>query len=425
MRLFLIFTLLFFISVLSLAGENSDTSLCAEAIRYDFELIGNKSSVQVIHAQTKFLPSWGGGVFKPEQPATMGNYRYSVYNCETGELFYQKGFSPLFYEWRLTAEANNRYRSYEHSAHFPRLANNVKIEIQNRDSLNQWNTLFADTVFIADNRILDEKYVVPDIDTVMYSGNSSKKIDLVFLSEGYTRDQLPKFVSDVKRLADSLFEAAPYCNFKNRFNIFAVKVPSAESGCDMPTKDEYRNTAFDSHYNTFGSYRYLTTSAMKDIYDVLDGIGWDHIVLLVNTDRYGGGGFYNFYSICTVDNEKSPFVFIHEFGHAFAGLADEYYYSEPGNDDFYSPEWEPWEPNISTLHDFDKKWKTMIEPGIPVPTSRDSTYIDKVGVFEGGGYQEKGVYSPFQTCWMKEQAAGKFCPVCQKAIEEVILKQSK
>jgi hypothetical protein len=364
-------------------------------------------------------------MFNAEEPVEKGNYRFSAYNCETGGLFYQKGFSPLFYEWRLTAEANNKCRSYYHSAHFPRIINNVKIEIQNRDSLNRWNTLFTDTVFMDDDRILDEKYVVPEIDTVMYCGNSSEKIDLAFLSEGYTGDQLPKFVSDVKRLTDSLFDAVPYCDYKNRFNVFAVKVPSFESGCDMPAKNEYRNTAFDSHYNTFGSYRYLTTSAMKEIYDVLDGMGWDHIVLLVNTDRYGGGGFYNFYSICTVDNEKSPFVFIHEFGHAFAGLADEYFYSEPGNDDFYSPDWEPWEPNITTLHDFDKKWKTMVEPGIPVPTPRDSTYMDKVGVFEGGGYQAKGVYSPFQTCWMKEQAAGKFCHVCEKAIEEVILKQSK
>ncbi|MBN1925756.1 MAG: peptidase M64, partial [Prolixibacteraceae bacterium] len=315
--------------------------------------------------------------------------------------------------------------SYYHAAYFPKAENNLKVVIQNCDLLNGWNTLFSDTVFISDNSIIKEKPNSNIIDTISFNGCSADKIDLVLLSEGYTKLNMDKFLRDAKRLTDSMFLAAPFCNYKNRFNIFAVEVPSEEDGCDMPTKNIFRNTAFDSHYNTFGSYRYLTTSAMKKVYDAIDGIGWDHIILLVNTDRYGGGGFYNFFSICTVDNEKSPFVFIHEFGHAFAGLADEYYYSEPGNDDFYSSGWEPWEPNITTLHDFDQKWKAMIEPGIPVPTPRDSVYIDKVGVFEGGGYQAKGVYSPVMTCWMKEAAAGKFCPVCQKAIEKVILGQSE
>jgi len=162
---------------------------------------------------------------------------------------------------------------------------------------------------------------------------------------------------------------------------------------------------------------------MQPIYDAVDGISWDHLIVLVNSERYGGGGFYNFLSISSSDNVRSPFVFIHEFGHSFAGLADEYYGS--GDDPIYLPNIEPWEPNITTLANFDSKWKAMIDQSMPTPTPRDSIYSGKVGLFEGGGYQEKGVFSPVFTCWMKEQKAGSFCPVCREAIRQTILLQSK
>jgi len=162
---------------------------------------------------------------------------------------------------------------------------------------------------------------------------------------------------------------------------------------------------------------------MKSIYDAASVVPYDHLYVLVNTTRYGGGGFYNFLTVCTADNELTRQVFIHEFGHGFAGLGDEYYSSSVAYEDFYNLKIEPWEPNLTTLVDFDKKWKSMVEKSTPVPTPREAKYSKTVGVYEGGGYLDKGIYSPYIDCRMKSNEAEGFCPVCQEAIRKVIRAQ--
>ncbi len=140
--------------------------------------------------------------------------------------------------------------------------------------------------------------------------------------------------------------------------------------------------------------------------------------VLVNSDVYGGGGMYNFYAIGTADNEQTIQVFVHEFGHSFAGLADEYFYTETGYDDFYDIRFEPWEPNITTLVDFDKKWKDLLAAGTPVPTPLDTSYSEGIGVFEGGGYLSKGIYRPMNHCMMRDLKP--FCPVCRRAVLRMV-----
>ena len=299
------------------------------------------------------------------------------------------------------------------------------LSIQQRSNINVWQTIYTDT-FLVDNIFTkNEVSALWDIDTMVYNGASSEKVDLAILAEGYTSSELDKFTNDAQRLIDSLFSASPYAAYRNSFNIYLVKAISAQSGTDIPGQGIFRNTAFNSSFYTFGSPRYLTSNDMKTIYDAVDGIGWDQLYLLVNHSMYGGGGFYNTLNICSSDNQLSAFVFIHEFGHGFAGLADEYYSSSTAVDDFHSLEIEPWEPNITTLVDFNSKWKTMVNDTIQIPTPRIEAYRGILGVFEGGGYRAKGIYSPVQTCWMKEATAGAFCPVCQKAIEQVILTYTK
>ena len=233
---------------------------------------------------------------------------------------------------------------------------------------------------------------------------------------------MEKFSQDAKRLTDSLFSVNPFKQYRNFFNVVALQVPSAESGTDIPGEGIFRNTAFNSTFYTLGSERYLTTSDMKSVFNVLDGIEWDHFFILVNSDKYGGGGLYNHLNCCSADHPQSSFVFIHEFAHGFAGLADEYYVQSVAYDSgFYLLDIEPWEENITTLIDFDRKWKDQIELKLPVPTPRIDKYRDKVGVFEGGGYQSIGVYSPVITCWMKEQKAGNFVRVCEKQLKKIIL----
>jgi hypothetical protein len=189
---------------------------------------------------------------------------------------------------------------------------------------------------------------------------------------------------------------------------------------DIPGRRIYVNTDLNSSFYTFDMDRYLTTSNTKLVYDIAANVPYDVIFILVNSKMYGGGGFYNHFGESTVDNYLSDIVCIHEFGHTFAGLADEYYTSEVTYTGFYNTEVEPWEPNITTNVDFASKWKNLVRKGTPIPTPREEKYANEVGMFEGGGYVAKGVYSPMMDCRMKSNEAAGFCPVCQQAIIRMI-----
>jgi hypothetical protein len=406
------------------------TSFCSQkstgVIRYDISFVGNVKLFKVIHQQTKFLGENIGAQDIYNDNRDYGNMRFSVYDLTTGEKLYQKGFCPIFQEWLSTPEAKKKSRSFYQGLFFPKPDNDVRITIDYRRPNGKWKNIWSDIVSLSDHWIVREKPAVYPVDTLMYSGSSAEKIDLVILSEGYTLSEKEKFYADAGKMTDTLMNTEPFKEYRQRFNLFAEYVPSIESGSDKPDEWIYRNTPFNTTWNTFESARYLTTKDMKAIYDATDGITWDHLIVLVNEKRYGGGGFYNFVSVCSADNERSLFVFIHEFGHAFAGLADEYYYPAGSTDEpFYRKGVEPWEPNITTLTHFEKKWKTMVDTSLPMPTPRDTNYSGKVGLFEGGGYQASGVYSPVLSCWMKEQKAGGFCPVCKEAIRQTILMESK
>jgi hypothetical protein len=391
------------------------------AVRYDFELVGGRSNVSLIKKDVKYLPEWGGNYSSLIAMPDYGIYRYRIFNVENDSLIFRKGFAPMFKEWQTTAEAKTDIRSYYQSLFFPRPKTDVVLKLDERTFEGRWKTIFIDTIRTNDIFIISEQYPLAPIDTIAYHGIPSQHVDLLILAEGYQSSEMEKFSLDARRLTDSLFAAEPFKTYQNSFNVLALQVPSVESGTDIPGGHCFRNTAFNSHFYTLGSPRYLSTSDMKSVYDAIDGIGWDHIYILVNDERYGGGGFYNFLSICSSDNALSPFVFCHEFGHGFAGLADEYYTSSTSYESFYNLDIEPWEPNITTMVGFNRKWFRLIEEGTPVPTLRSEKYAGKVGVFEGGGYEAKGIYSPVMSCWMKEKQAGGFCPACREAIEKTIL----
>jgi len=197
-------------------------------------------------------------------------------------------------------------------------------------------------------------------------------------------------------------------------------VPSAQQGVSIPHDHIWRNTALCSNYDTFYSNRYLTTLHLKNLHDILSGIPYEHIIILANTDNYGGGGIYNSYVMSSAHHQMSIPVVVHEFGHSFAGLADEYYYDD-SYETMYPSDTEPWEPNITTLVDFKSKWADMLGTDVKIPTEPTGKGLyTQIGVYEGGGYQSKGVYRPVQECRMKINEAPLFCPVCERAIRRII-----
>ena len=247
-------------------------------------------------------------------------------------------------------------------------------------------------------------------------------IDVAIVAEGYTETEMEAFYADARAATEAIFAHEPFKSLKGRFNVVAVATPSAESGVSRPKQGSWRRTAFGSHFDTFYSDRYLTTLRLRTLHDALAGIPYEHIIILANTDQYGGGGIYNSYVLSSTRHAQFLPVVVHEFGHSFAALADEYAY-----DDEYSPMYpdgiEPWEQNITTLTRFDAKWADLVPAGTPVPTppvKSDDGRFSKVGLYEGAGYRSRGVYRPCTDCRMRTNTAPEFCPVCRRAIERLV-----
>ena len=391
-----------------------------ESLRFDFLLGGNSSEEKVYREQIKKEPFWAGSKKNLTDPFNYGNYRFSVFDEKSDSLLFSKGFSTLFEEWQSTAEAKESDKTFYQSAIFPFPKRKIRLEIDSRQRDGNFKTIYKTEINPDNYFILNETPIQFETFEILKNGKPENKVDIVILAEGYTALEMEKFREDAKRVTQYLFDEEPFKSEKEKFNVSAILTPSPESGTDIPGEHIYKNTRFNSTFYTFDVSRYLTISDMKNILDAAALVPYDQIYVLVNTERYGGGGFYNFVSVCTADNSLTKEVFVHEFGHGFAGLGDEYYTSDVAYEDFYNLKIEPWEPNITTLVNFGSKWKSMVKESVEIPTPRTAKYENTVGVYEGGGYMSKGIYSPFIDCQMKSNTAKGFCPVCAESIKKVI-----
>jgi hypothetical protein len=244
-------------------------------------------------------------------------------------------------------------------------------------------------------------------------------VDIAVVGDGYCRERLAKFKADLRHMVNVLLHTAPFDRHRSEINIYGVVPPSQDCGVTEPRKLRYLRTPAGASFDTFQSARYLTTQKVFALRDLLIEVPYDIIYVMADSARYGGGGIYNFYSVFTTDNEWTDYLTTHEFGHAFAGLADEYYTSSTSYIDFYAKGVEPWEPNIMADPKH-PKWKAMIDKSTPLPTPDIPKYYQVIGAFEGAGYVAKGMYRPQHDCKMKDKGFLPFCKVCQRAIERMI-----
>jgi hypothetical protein len=403
----------------SYAQATFDRYFNGKQLRMDFALCGNAGEQSAALMQLREEPAWGGPRVNLIDPFGYGGYLLEMYDQASGELIYSRGFNTLFEEWRTTEQAQTETQAWVNSiaAPFPCRPATTVLLAHNR-STNRKDTLMTlaidpSSIFIERSRLKDHP-----VTAIRLRGEPAGKVDLAFVAEGYAAAEKGKFLADARRFTDALFSTPPFDLRREDFNVRAVFLESEDSGTDFSGKGIFKNTALNAGFYTFGTDRYLTTPDMKALRDAVWNIPCDAVFVLVNSETYGGGGMYNFYAIGTADNERTIQVFVHEFGHSFAGLADEYFSSETSYNDFYNLSFEPWEPNITTLVDFDKKWKDMLPAGTPVPTPLESPYDGKLGVFEGGGYLAEGVYRPADHCMMRDLKP--FCPVCSRAILRMI-----
>jgi hypothetical protein len=395
------------------------------SLRLDYYHSGTRSEESASLDAFRLEPGgWAGSRVNLLDGLEWGKYRVTVKDAATGETLFTRSYSTLFGEWQTTDEAaSGMKRTFHETVQIPLPRRPATITLASRRKDNSFTDLATFALDPASHTI---GHAFPPADAVAtdveINGEVARSVDLLFVGDGYAASEAQKFRRDVRRFVERLFRFSPFKESRKRFNVRAVESWTPLSGVSEPRKGVWRDTPGGSSFNTFDVERYLTTTENRRLRDLATAAPYDRLLVMVNSSRYGGGGIHDFFAVFTSDNEYAGYVMVHEFGHAFAGLGDEYYTSEVAYNEFYPAGIEPYEPNISALLPGGRpKWEAQVTAGVPVPTPADpNLYAAAVGAFEGAGYAAKGLYRPALDCQMFSKGDAPFDPVCSHAIQQVI-----
>jgi hypothetical protein len=450
--------------LLSLAlATTLQTAEPPRTLRLDYVHIGTDKEEHFALRGLVLEGPWPGSLLQTIDDTNFGSYFFEVRDLRTNHVLYSRGFSSIFDEWKDTSEAKERSRAFSESLRFPLPQAPVQVVLKRRDERNAFREAWSLIVDPADPTI--DRAGPPGtvaVWSIQKNGEPSEKVDLLLMGDGYTAAEMPKWHADARRLAEMLFSHSPFKERLSDFNVWAVDTPSEDSGVSRPSDGVYKRSALGTAYDTFGSERYVLSFDNERIRRAASAAPYEFIEIAVNDRKYGGGGLFNQYATVAVDNAFTPYVFVHEFGHHFAGLADEYYTSEVAQQ-LREPS-EPWEANV-TIDPRASKWRELISPGTPLPTPwakeayetaqreiqgrrrqiraqgrpedemealfreerermtlllAQGPYAGAVGAFEGAGYRAKGYFRPRADCLMFGRDEVGFCPVCRRAIERII-----
>lgn len=447
-----------------------DANFLDRTMRVDYYHTGNRGEEIIALDRVVSDGPWAGSRTRLVDPTNLGKYYFEVIDRRTNERIYSRGFASVYGEWETTDEAKELARTFSESLRFPWPKHEVQVVLKKRDRVNAFQQIWS-TVIDPESRFVNPAVVKPagTVWTVFENGPASEKVDIVIIGEGYTAAEMPKFHNDVKRLTAKLFDTEPFKSRKKDFNVRAIDVPAAQSGVHRPRTRDDRRTAISTEYNIFDSERYVLTLDNRALRDIASAAPYEFLEILVNEKQYGGGGIFNDQATAAVDTGFAEYVFVHEFGHHFAGLGDEYYTSDVSYATGGEQHPEPWEPNL-TANAAHPKWADMVDKDVPAPTPWDKEafeahsreiqaerrklqnanvpesqmddlfrrelvwetqflgsqkYAGKVGAFEGAGYEAKGLYRPQLDCIMFTRDEVGFCRVCRRAIETIIDLYSK
>ena len=388
------------------SAQQFDTYFCDRTLRLDYTFSGTSTQQAIYIDELVSMPRWWGRRHRLSEVPRKGAGQIIVRPQGDTTVIYRHSFSTLFQEWQTTDEAKRTAKSFENVFLMPYPKQPVDVTVELYDYHDRVTARLTHRVDPSDILIrrAGERQVTPYV-TLQQARDTARCIHIAFLAEGYRQEEMDTFVADCRTAIDALFAHEPFRQTRERFNIIAVLAPSVESGVSEPGKGIWKNTALGAHFDTFYSERYLTTLHLKRMNDLLAGTPYEHILVLVNGERYGGGGIYNSYTLTDAHGPNFRPVVVHEFGHSFGGLADEYPYGDA--DPMYFADTEPWEPNLTTKADFRGKWEHLVESG-------------QAGLIEGGGYLTKGVWRGFENCRMRTNEEPEFCLVCQQALLQLI-----
>ena len=374
-------------------------------LRIDYTFAGDSARQDIYVDELSAIPHWYGKTKRLAEVPLKGNGQVIVRDAQSDSIIYRHSFSTLFQEWLAEDEAKHTRRSFENVFLVPYPKQPVTVTVELYDYHQNINATLTHTVDPQDILIrhIGERNVTPYV--TLHSGAAPHPIRIAFVAEGYQGEELTTYLEDCRKAVRALFNHEPFKSLQDRFNIIALLSTSEESGVSVPRQGIWKRTALGSHFDTFYTERYLTTLHLKRLHDLLAGTPYEHIIILTNTTTYGGGGIYNSYNLAAAHGPMYEPVVVHEFGHSFGGLGDEYPYGD--SDPMYFADTEPWEPNLTTKHDFTGKWENLIREG-------------KARLVEGGGYLSHGVWRGQEDCRMRTNEYPTFCPVCQQALTRLI-----
>lgn len=463
----MLFTLLLALPLQAAPSSTFDQRFSGDTLRVGFQHAGTATQEHLGVDHQRVDPGWPGSRTQLIDPTNYGKYRVELRDLATQALLYSRGFASIFGEWETTGEAQRVFKVFEESVRVPcpREAAQLRVEKRADDgTFRELTTLAIDPASRHVDRALPLRR--GEIVSLFENGATAVKVDLLVVADGYSAAQRDKFVADTRRLTEVLFQTEPFKRRKQDFNLRALFLPAQEQGISNPRKGVWRNSPLGLSFNAFDSDRYVLTQRDFELREAAAQAPYDALILLFNERKYGGGGIYNLWATAAADTEPAAYVFVHEFGHSFAGLADEYYTSQVAYENFVAPGVEPWEPNVTALLDPAKlKWKELVAADTPLPTPWDQTrfdaidldyqkrrqellaqkvdeermealfrevkiatspllagerYAGKVGAFEGASYQAKGLYRPAADCIMFTRNPTSFCPVCERALDRTI-----
>jgi hypothetical protein len=455
-----------FLSLLALCASASALAAQPATMRVDYLHSGNALDEHYALERVVVEPlPWPGNLRQTIDTTNRGNNMVEVVDAKTGKLLYSRGFSTVFAEWRSTEEAARINRGFEESVRFPRPEQPVRVRILKRDERNLFSVVWTADVNPDAQDVIRKQPPAPVKPIgIRVNGPSEDKVDLLIVGDGYTQAEMKKFEAAARRLADHLFQVSPFKERAKDFNVWAIALPTEESGVSRPSTGVHHASKLGARYDIFGSERYVLTTDNRALRELAQYAPYEFIEILVNNETYGGGGIFGQFSTAAADNDWANYLFVHEFGHHFAGLADEYYTS-PVAYATGGERREPWEPNATALHDpANLKWKKFVKEGTPLPTpwpkeayetasrayqkeraalradnrpesemsalfrrdlqqsnelfSRDP-HRHTVGAFEGANYEATGYYRPEMQCIMFDRS-DTFCSVCADAIGTII-----
>jgi len=411
---------------------------------------------------------WAGSHTQLVDPTDLGKYRFEVRDKKTGTPLYSRGFASVYGEWETTTEQKTLHRTFHESLRFPWPKDAIAVTLSKRQANNRFAPIWTTDLDPRSRFVVNAplQHRAGAVWPVFVNGSPAEKVDILVIGEGYRAAEMAKFHRDVRRLLPALFAEEPFKSRRSDFNVRALDLPSAESGINRPNAGLFRRTPLSAEYNIFDSERYVLTLDNRALRDAASAAPYEFIEILVNDRTYGGGGIFNDQATASVDSAFSPYVFVHEFGHHFAALADEYYTSDVAYETGATDRPEPWEPNVTALHDpAQLKWKSLVSAGTPLPTPWDKLefekhtagiqqrrreirarnapeaemdalfreqrawdqkflagmkYSGRVGAFEGAAYEARGLYRPEADCIMFTRDPVGFCRVCRRAIERII-----